>query len=147
MENLTAAQWQLFLIRVYLGLDIIPHFAEKLFEGPAHRAEVVKAFIDLGVSAPVLMVLLAGLVEFSIFIGFTVGLMTRIAAAGGALYLFITTALGHHFSNGFIWVTSGGGWEFPVMWAFLCLSFVITGGGPWSVDAWMRKKSGWIVFK
>src|SRR5690606_2068769 len=107
MQNLTAQGWQLFLIRVYLGLDIIPHFAEKLFEGSAHRAEVVKAFIDLGISNPTFMVVLAGLLELAISVGFTFGLMTRVAAVGAAIYLVVSTVLGHHFTSGFIWVVPG----------------------------------------
>jgi len=148
MRKLTAQECQLFLIRVYLGLDIILHFAEKLFEGGEARGRVVKAFIGLGVPEPLFMVILAGLLEFAIFIGFTFGFMTRVAAVGAALYLVISSALGHHFTNGFIWVIPGGGWEFPIMWAFLSLSFVLTGGGPWSLDAWLRRRGvDWAIFK
>ncbi|MFT3741153.1 MAG: DoxX family protein [Gammaproteobacteria bacterium] len=147
MKKMTLPYFQLFLIRVYLGLDIIPHFTEKLFQGPEHRAEVVKAFVSLGLSYPTFMVILAGLIELSIAIGFTFGFMTRIAAVGAALYLVISSFLGGHFVNGFMWVKPGGGWEFPVLWAFLCLTFILTGGGPWSLDALLRQRSKLWIYK
>lgn len=138
---MSLAEIQLLLIRLYLGLDFIPHFSEKLFEGPGPRDEDVAAFAQLGVPSPSAMVILAGLCELAASLGLTFGVMTRVAALGTAAYLVFATVLGHHDEIGFMWVLPGGGWEFPAMWAFLCGSFVLTGGGRWSVDALLRRRS------
>lgn len=131
---------QLTLIRVYLGLDFIPHFAEKLgLLGPDAYARVLHYFA-MTVPRPHQMVLLAGLCELGASIGFTFGLFTRVAAIGTTLYLVIALFAGHHQDFGFTWANPGGGWEFPALWAFFCLSFVLTGGSRWSVDRWLRAR-------
>ncbi|WP_325658317.1 DoxX family protein [Collimonas sp.] len=129
---------QLFLLRVYIGLDFIHHFAEKFgLLGPQAYHDVVGYFHSVGF--PPSMVLIGGLCEFGAFVGFTFGLFTRVAAVGTALYLVISLFAGHHQDFGFTWANPGGGWEYPTLWAFLCLSFVLTGGGRWSLDAWLKK--------
>ncbi len=142
---------QLFLLRVYVGLDFIHHFAEKFgLLGPLAYRRVLDYFSTVG-PHPTLMVALAGLCEFGAFVGFTFGLLTRVAAVGTFLYLVITMVVGHHVSFGFTWNNPGGGWEYPAFWAAVCLSFVLTGGGRWSLDhvlmprvsAWSKRPSHW----
>ena len=138
--NGNQAHLQLFLIRVYIGLDFIHHFAEKFgWLGMQDKLDVLHYFQALGYHDSLFMMGLAGLCEFGAFVGFTFGLCTRLAAIGTALYLVITLFSGNHHHFGFTWVNPGGGWEFPALWAFLCLSFVLTGGGRWSVDAVIHK--------
>lgn len=141
MFGLTLKELQLFLIRLYLGLNFIPHFHEKLFAGSEARAAAVASFKELGVAAPGLLVLIAGVCEFASFVGLTFGVWTRLAGLGAALYVGIATLLGGHIANGFIWDSPGGGWEFPALWVFLLASFTIAGGGKLSVDAWLRNWS------
>jgi putative oxidoreductase len=43
-----------------------------------------------------------------------------------------------HFPKGFIPLLSGG--NAAILFCFACLYFVFAGGGPWSVDAMMRKR-------
>lgn len=142
---------QLALIRIYIGLDFTHHFAEKFgLLGPEAYHGVVQYMAGLGLS-PV-YAWMAGAIEFAIFLGFTFGLFTRIAAAGGALYLVVSLFFGRHNLSGFTWAnhvsainihghvqTVYGGWEFPLLWAFVCLTFVMTGGRKWSVDRYLRK--------
>jgi len=131
---------QLFLIRVYIGLDFTHHFAEKFgLLGSQAYSNVLHYFSTVS-SSPEQMVLLAGLCEFGAFVGFTFGLFTRVAAVGTALYLVVALFMGHHQDLGFTWVNPGGGWEYPAMWVFLCLSFVLTGGGRWSADRYLFSK-------
>ncbi len=128
---------QLTLIRVYLGLDFVHHFSEKLgLLGPQAYAAVLHYFSTV-VGHPQQMVVLAGLCELGSCIGFTFGLFTRIAAIGTASYLIISLFIGQHHTFGFTWANPGGGWEYPALWAFLCLTFVLTGGGRWSLDHWL----------
>ena len=56
--------YQLVFIRIYVGYDLIPHFSEKLFAGPAIRNIDVLAFTSLGVPEPLFFVYLAGIIEF-----------------------------------------------------------------------------------
>jgi putative oxidoreductase len=141
--SLKAAQIQLLLLRVYLGLDFTNHFAEKFgLLGPGPKKETVENFARLlGPEHAYAMMIVAGLCEFASFVGLTFGVLTRFAACGSALYLFIALMDGHHFSNGFGWANAGGGgWEFPLLWTVFCLSFVIAGGGPWSLDGLLRDR-------
>jgi putative oxidoreductase len=132
--------WQLVFIRIYLGLDFIPHFTEKLFAGTAPRVADINAFIHLGIPHPEFFVYLAGLCEFGAAVALCLGFLMRFGGVGAALYLIIATYLGHHFLDGFIWVGPGGGWEFAVMWIILILSFAVTGANAFSVDQVLIRK-------
>lgn len=151
---------QLALIRIYIGLDFIHHFAEKFgLLGQAALADVTQYFASLGLGVG--FVVLAGLCEFAAFVGFTFGLFTRVAAVGTAVYLLTALFSGYHYLAGFTWAdhandimingslqTVYGGWEFPLFWAFMCLSFVLTGGRKWSIDAKIREHTTnrWLQF-
>jgi len=138
-HRLTGADVHLTFFRLYLGLDLVPHFTEKLFAGPATRSDDVAAFTQLGVPDPQSFVLLAGVVEFAGSLGVGLGLFTRLAAVCLAAYLMIATVMGDHFAIGFIWASPGGGWEYPVLWTVLILSFAV-GGGHWlSLDQVIRR--------
>ena len=115
--------WQLFFIRIFIAFIFIPHFTEKLFSGYAFREEDIQAFISLGIHDPLSFVILAGIIEFLCSFAIGCGFFTRVASMGAFVYLMVATYLGHHFSIGFIWASSGGGWEYPVLWAIILLSF------------------------
>ena len=145
----TLSAVQLSFIRLYLGLDLVPHFAEKLFSGPGPRADDVKAFQALGISDALPFVLVAGTIEMSAAIGVGLGVLTRLAAVLTIIYLMVATVMGHHFQSGFIWASAGGGWEYPVLWSALIFSFVL-GGGRWlSLDETISEHMrlpGWVKF-
>lgn len=140
LHKLTVAGWQLVFIRLYIGLNFIPHFTEKLFAGPAPHLADVKAFIGLGVDQPDAFVWLAGLCEFGAAIALGLGLFMRLGAFGAVLYLLIATYLGHHFSLGFIWAGPGGGWEFATMWMVLIFTYVFTGSHKFTIDQRIEDK-------
>lgn len=140
---------QLALIRIYIGLDFIHHFAEKFgLLGTTALNDVTQYFDNIGLGYGFMIT--AGLCEFAAFVGFTFGLFTRFAAVGTALYLIICLYCGHHYLSGFTWVDHTtamingrmqevyGGWEFPLFWGCMCLSFVLTGGRQWSLDKYIR---------
>jgi putative oxidoreductase len=139
--RLSVAEWHMTFIRLYVGLDFVLHFTEKLFAGSGPHMADVEAFERLGLAAPDFMVWLAGLCELGAAIGIGLGLFTRLAAVGAALYILIATVLGNHFFLGFIWAASGGGWEYPVMWTVLLLSFAFAGAGRFSLDYLILQKS------
>ncbi|MEC8882832.1 MAG: DoxX family protein [Pseudomonadota bacterium] len=131
--------WHVLTVRVMIGCVFIPHFCEKLFTGETFRQVDVLAFTELGVPMPYLVVIIAGLCEFFGSIAITCGFLTRLSALCTALYLIIATYLGGHFSAGYIWVSEGGGWEYPVLWFALILCFAVFGPGYFSIDQHINK--------
>ena len=140
---MSAAEWQLTFIRLYIGFDLVPHATEKLFAGPTSFDGDVKAFISLGMPMPEAFVILGGFCELGIAIGIGLGLLTRLAGVGAALYYLIATIIGGNFFNGFIWVNPGGGWEYSVLMMALFLTYAVRGAGPFSLDGVIANK-GWI---
>jgi len=56
--------------------------------------------------------------------------------------------MGHHFSNGFIWASPAGGWEYPALCIALFLSFFLRGAGLFSIDGVLQqtyKLPRWVV--
>jgi putative oxidoreductase len=47
--------------------------------------------------------------------------------------------LGGHFPIGYVWILPDGGYEFGVFWAVMVTVFIITGGGPVSLDNEIRR--------
>lgn len=133
-------EWQLVFVRLYIGFDLIAHCSEKLFAGPAPFHQDILAFIHLQIPHPEFFVTIAGLCEFAGAIAIGLGFFTRIGAIGIALYVFVATILGHHFSLGFIWANPGGGWEFPMMWTILLLSFAVFGANSFSIDGALARR-------
>ena len=138
-HRVSAFEWQLLFIRLFIGFDLIPHFCEKLFAGPMIRAEDLHAFSQLGVSHPLSMVMIAGLVELAGALSLSCGFLTRLGSLCLGGYMLVATIMGHHFSKGFIWASQGGGWEYPVFWTVLILSFAIFGAGDFSLDGVLKK--------
>lgn len=133
-----STNWGLAFLRLYVGFDLVPHFTEKLFAGPGPRLEDVSAFQSMDLSGAFWFVLVAGLCELGIAIGIGLGFLTRLAGVCAALYFFIATYLGGHFSNGFIWASEGGGWEYPALMITLFLAFSAIGPTRFSLDGVMR---------
>ena len=137
--RLSPVEWHLTFVRLYLGFDFIAHFAEKFPGFPSFQADV-QAFTKLGIGYPAFFVMIAALFELfgAVSIGF--GCLARLGAVCMALYLLVATYLGNHFHVGFIWGIPGGGWEYPLMWMLLILSFSILGAGKYSLDSLLQEK-------
>lgn len=119
-------------LRVAAGLGYFSHGAQKLFGwfggfGPeGGTADLMSRFGAAGVIEVVLGLLL-------IF-----GLGTRLAAflASGEMavaYFWV------HSAGGSIWWWENGG-ELVMVYSFLWLYFAAVGAGPWSLDAWWRRR-------
>lgn len=135
-------EWQLVFVRLYLGYDLVLHFTEKLFAGTSVRADDITYFSGIGLHDPLFFVLLAGLIELAGSFSLACGFLTRLGSVCLFIYLMVATVLGGHFHNGFIWANTGGGWEYPVLWAVLILSFAWNGANTFSLDAWIKEKWG-----
>jgi putative oxidoreductase len=65
------------------------------------------------------------------------GLFTRFFAAANAIEMaFLTFIL--YWGNGFSWLQRG--YEFTLLWGFMCLAIALRGGGPWSLDRRLGKE-------
>lgn len=145
--RLPLCEWQAIFIRIYIGLNFIPHFTEKLFAGIEPHTKIVGAFVALGVPDPNTFVWIAGVCELGAAVTLSLGLMMRVGALGSLVYLMIAAYLGHHFSLGFTWASPGGGWEFTVMWSIFILTYVITGPHRFSLDQDLIERyslPGWL---
>ncbi len=59
------------------------------------------------------------------------GLFTRFFAAANAIEMgFLTFVI--YWSSGFSWLNRG--YEYTLLWGFMCLAIALRGGGPYSLD-------------
>lgn len=131
-------QWQLAVIRIYFGFDMVGHFAEKLFAGTDSFHHMAQVFVGFGLSSGGNAVIVAGLCELAIAIGVGMGFLTRLAGVGAALYYLIANQYGRHFEDGFTWNNAPvGGWEYPMLMIVFFASFAIAGAGKFSLDGWL----------
>lgn len=127
------------MVRVATGLFLMPHGAQKLFGlfggyGLAGTGQ----FFATKLGLPASMALVIGVVEFFGGLLLATGFATRIAA-GFITGMMLVAVLMVHLGNGFFW--TDGGYEYPLLWALLSLSYVIRGAGRKSIDALI----GWEI--
>ncbi len=121
------------MVRVAAGLMLVPHGAQKLFGWfGGHGIDATGQFFAVKLGLPASFALLAGLIEFAGGIALAAGLATRPVAAL-VTGLMAVAVVQVHLGNGFFWTQ--GGFEYPLLWGLVALSFVLRGGGRYSVDA------------
>ena len=49
---------------------------------------------------------------------------------------FLTFVL--YWGTGFSWLVRG--YEYTLLWGFMCMAIALRGGGPWSLDRWIGKE-------
>jgi putative oxidoreductase len=126
------------LLRVVVGLNLVPHGMQKAFAafgGPGMEG-FAGALAKMGYPAPTVLAWLVMLTELGGGILIALGFLTRPAAL--AVVIFMAMAVLNHLSRGFFWST--GGYEYPLMWGVAALFFLIRGGGPYSVDRAIGKE-------
>ncbi len=64
------------------------------------------------------------------------GLFTRFFGAANAIEMGFLTLL--YWSNGFSWLNRG--YEYVLLWGFMCLAIALRGGGPYSLDRLIGKE-------
>lgn len=121
------------LVRIAAGLMLVPHGAQKLFGWfGGYGVEATGQFFATKLGIPASLALVAGIVEFFGGLLLAAGLLTRPVAAL-VFGLMAVAVVKVHLPAGFFW--TDGGYEYPLMWGIVALSYVIRGGGRYSVDA------------
>jgi putative oxidoreductase len=119
----------LSIFRVVTALLLFQYGVAKLLKFPAiPMFEKVQVLSLYGTAA---------MFEF-VFGGLLIlGLFSRLAAFILCGEMAFAYFIGH-FPRGFIPIQNGG--SLPIMLSFACLFLACAGGGPWSLDAMLRKK-------
>jgi len=119
----------LSVLRIFAGLDLLQHGTGKIFGFP-----FVPMFANIRIDS---LMGIGGLIELIGGILFTIGLFTRpvafVLSGEMAAAYFI-----EHFPHGFFPILNHG--ELAVLLCFLFLYLAFAGGGPWSLDAVLRRK-------
>jgi putative oxidoreductase len=122
---LARSELQLLLVRLCAGLAFLPAAVPKLFEGVEARAELAQRLAQLGIPHALQIVVLAGLIELALCFMLTLGYCTRSVGLVSALYLLASTMY-------------LGTWQHALLWMLVCASFIVAGGGRWSIDGWLK---------
>jgi putative oxidoreductase len=126
------------LVRVTIGLMLVPHGAQKLFGWfGGYGVEATGQFFAAKLGLPASLALIAGLIEFFGGLFLAAGLLTRPAAAL-VFGMMAVAVIAVHIPAGFFW--TDGGFEYPLMWGIVALSYVIRGGGRYSLDALIARE-------
>ena len=119
----------LSIFRFMVGLSLFQFGVAKIFKfpvvAPFDKVEMFSLFWD------------AAVFEFVFGALLIVGLFSRVAAFILCGEMAFAYFIGH-FPRGFIPLLNGG--NAAILFCFACLYLVFAGGGPWSVDAMMRKR-------
>jgi putative oxidoreductase len=118
----------LLAVRVSAGITLALHGYQKFFMG-GRIPGTSRWFESLGMRPGRLHALTAACTEISCGIGFAVGLLTPLTAAGfvGIMFVAAWTHKGHFF-------VFKDGWEYNLVLAVLAVLVAVTGPGRWSLD-------------
>ena len=122
------------MIRITAGGILLVHGWGKIKIGPT--AGFLKAYVDLGFDPPLPWFWSALAIEFAGGIALILGLFTRFFAAAAAIELLIITWV--YWKTGFSWLNRG--YEYTLLWGWLCFAIALRGGGPYSLDRWLGKE-------
>jgi len=127
------------LIRLFAGLMLVPHGAQKLFGafGGGGIQGTAGFFAKLGLEPAVPLAVLAGLAEFAGGILIAIGLLTRPTAIA-VFILMMVAVFKVHLGAGFF--AAKGGYEFALLWGMVALGIALRGGGPLSLDRKIGKE-------
>jgi putative oxidoreductase len=119
------------VVRFGVGWVLLVHGWGKIVRGMEGQAKVlnnsVPQFAEYNLALSYLLTFVEGLGGLCIILG----LFTRFFAAANAVEMaFLTFVL--YWGNGFSWLSRG--YEFTLLWGFMCLAIALRGGGPYSLD-------------
>lgn len=134
----TDDRWAGLILRLTLGLVMLPHGAQKLlglFGGFGFEGTL--GFFTQKMGVPWLIAFLVIIGEFFGSLGLLAGLLTRFSAASLAV-IMLGAILMVHLPFGFFmnWFgqQQGEGFEYHLLVIGIAAALLVTGGGKWSVD-------------
>lgn len=132
-------RWAPLPLRLGLGIVFLAHGSQKLFGafGGHGFQGVVGMTTGMGLKPAVLWAALVVFAEFGCGLLVLIGALTRFAAAVIAINMTVAI-MAVHMKNGFF--GSNGGFEFPFSLVVICLSLILSGAGPLSVDRMFRRR-------
>ena len=120
------------MVRFTAGILLVPHGAQKLFGlfgGPG--LDAARTMFETKLGLPPWLAVLAGVIEFFGGAMLALGLATRPVALIIAAQLFFIVFAVHWHAGLF---AQKGGFEYPLLWAVVALSYALKGGGHCSLD-------------
>ena len=129
----------IFVLRLALGLVILPHGMQKLlgwYGGFGFKGTM--GYFTQTLHIPYAFGLLAIIAEFFGSLGLILGFLTRPAALGIGVTMLVAAYMGHRKFGFFMnWFGNkkGEGFEYFVLAVSIAAVLVITGAGNWSLDA------------
>ena len=126
------------MLRVMLGLILIPHGCQKAFGwfGGAGFARFTQIFESIGYRPGAVWLTIVILVELVGGLCLVLGLFTRVAALFVAL--FMANAVWFTSAKGFFWTAQGS--EYSLLILAVAVVFMVRGGGDYSLDSKMSKE-------
>lgn len=136
--------WSGLVLRVGLGVVMLPHGAQKLLGwfGGYGFSGTMTSFTDT-MHVPALVALLVIISEAFGSLGLIFGFLTRVGAFG-VLCVMTGAVVMVHWHNGFFmnWFgnQAGEGFEYHLLAITISIVLLIVGGGKCSMDRWIAKK-------
>ena len=121
------------LVRVTVGLMLIPHGWPKLMAGIGPTAANALMKRGIAPAEPLAIALIA--IETLGGLCIALGLFTRFWAAAATIEMSVIVY--HHLPK-FGWTDRG--YEYPLMWGLVMLAVALRGGGPYSLDRRIGKE-------
>jgi putative oxidoreductase len=124
--------YMLPLLRITLGVILIPHGLQKFFGwfGGAGFERMSQIFEQIGYRPGAFWVTIVALTELVGGLMLVFGVFTRFAAA--AVVIFMMNGVWFTSAKGFFWTNQGC--EFSLLIGIAALVFLVKGGGEYSVD-------------
>ena len=118
------------IVRVAVGWNLLVHGWGKIMVGPTPG--FLQAFADLGFTPPAFFFWSSFLIEMLGGICIILGLFTRFFAAAAAIEMACIAGNYWYSGNGFGWMKRG--YEYAMLWGWICFAIALRGGGPYSLD-------------
>ena len=128
MIKTDTAPYGVLLLRVTLGVLFLAHVALKIFVFTPDG--FVKYFASLDLPAALAYLVLA--LEFLGGLALVLGIYAPIVALPLAVEMLGTIVLVHG-KNGWMFMSKGGGWEFPALWMIALVALYLLGDGAWAL--------------